>query len=71
MKELDVVMTGYLERYYRDASSAEQDQFRALLAMPDPELYDLLLGRSTATDLELDKFVRLLRDRSGTINKES
>ena len=46
MKELDVVMTGYLERYYRDASNQEQGQFRALLAMPDPELYDLLLGRS-------------------------
>jgi len=62
MKELDVVMNRYLEQHYSSASSAEQRQFKALLEMPDPDLYDLLLGRSTSTDAELARFVQLLRD---------
>jgi succinate dehydrogenase flavin-adding protein (antitoxin of CptAB toxin-antitoxin module) len=33
--------------------------------MPDPDLYDLLLGRSTPSDAELARFIQLLRDISG------
>ena len=65
MKELDVVMGRYLEQYYTSASSAEQAQFKALLEMPDPDLYDLLLGRSTPSDAELVRFIQLLRNMSG------
>ena len=65
MKELDVVMGRYLEQYYTSASSAEQAQFKALLEMPDPDLYDLLLGRSTPSDAQLAHFIQLLRDMSG------
>ncbi len=65
MKELDLVMGRYLEQYYTSASSAEQAQFKALLEMSDPDLYDLLLGRSTPSDVELARFIRLLRDMSG------
>ena len=65
MKELDVVMGRYLEQHYASASRAEQVRFKALLDMPDPELYDLLLGRSTTTDAELVRFIQLLRDMSG------
>ena len=65
MKELDVVMSGYLEHCYESASTLEQDNFKALLEMPDPELYDLLLGRSEAKDPELRHFVGLLRNMSG------
>ena len=65
MKELDVVMGRYLEQYYTSASSAEQAQFKALLEMPDPDLYDLLLGRSTPPDAELVRFIQLLRNMSG------
>ncbi len=67
MKELDIVMRGYLERYYMSATSEEQALFRALLDMPDPELYALLLGRSTIDNPELEHFVRYLRamSRSG------
>ena len=71
MKELDVVMSRYLEQYYTGASNLEREQFKALLDMPDPELYDLLLGRSTAPDAEMAQFVRLLRDMSGQIDKDS
>ena len=61
MKELDVVMSRYLEHYYPAASAEDQSRFRQLLEMADPELFDLLLGRSGANDPELDSFVRALR----------
>jgi antitoxin CptB len=65
MKELDVVMSRYLDQHYASASNADQEQFRALLDMPDPDLYDLLLGRSITPDAELARFIRLLRKLQG------
>jgi len=71
MKELDVVMSRYLEQHYASASSTEQDHFRALLEMPDPDLYDLLLGRSVTSDAELARFIQLLRNMSEQKHRES
>ena len=65
MKELDVVMSGYLERYYESASSDDQASFKVLLEMPDPDLYDLLRGRSEATDPKLQRLTEFLRRMSG------
>ena len=62
MKELDVVLTRYLEERYASASPAERSCFGRLLEMPDPELYALLLGRGAAADAELETFVQGLRD---------
>ena len=62
MKELDVVMSRYLEHHYESASMADQDKFKVLLDMPDPDLYDLLLGRSEAKDPELRQFIKRLRN---------
>lgn len=71
MKELDVVMSRYLEQHYATASGAEQGHFRALLEIPDPELYDLLLGRSETSDVELARFIELLRNMSKQKHRES
>ncbi len=65
MKELDVVLSWYLERYYESASSTDQAHFKLLLEMPDPDLYDLLLGRSEECDPELKRFITFLRNMSG------
>jgi antitoxin CptB len=64
MKELDVVMGGYLEQYYPTASSKDQALFRDLLELQDPELYGLLLGRSAIDNAELERFVEFLRGMS-------
>ena len=71
MKELDVVMSRYLEQCYASASSAEQERFEALLEMPDPDLYDLLLGRSETSDAELARFIQLPRNMSEQNHRES
>jgi antitoxin CptB len=44
MKELDVLLAGYLDRYFCSASSAEQDTFRRLLETPDPIIHAYCLG---------------------------
>jgi antitoxin CptB len=61
MKELDVVLTRYLDGRYADSSDAEQALFRQLLQMPDPDLYDLLLRRTRTDDAELARLLQVLR----------
>ena len=61
MKELDVVLNRYLDQGYLSATDAEQAQFRALLEMPDPDLYNLLLGRDATSDPECTRLLQELR----------
>lgn len=61
MKELDLVMTRYLDNHYETASLDEQALFKILLDMPDPDLYALLLGRSKAPTQKLDDFTQSMR----------
>ena len=68
MKELDVVMSTYLETYYVDASAEDQRGFKMLLEMQDPELYNLLLGREYAQDPALQTLIEFLRGMSGRKN---
>ena len=62
MKELDVVMTRYLESHYASASDAEKSGFKALLEMPDPDIYALLLGRVTSSNQAIDSLARSIRN---------
>ena len=61
MKELDVIMTRYLDTQYSQASEKEKENFEELLAMPDPDLYSLLLGRQPATASQIEKLAQTLR----------
>ena len=49
MKELDRLLSAYLERDFPSASAAEQSGFRELLELQDPVLYDYCLGRARPT----------------------
>ena len=61
MKELDVVLETYLERRYESAPGDEQQAFRDLLELPDPQLYGLLLGREEAAGEPARSLVETLR----------
>ena len=61
MKELDEVLVRYLDNIYESATTLEQNQFRELLQMPDPDLYNLLLGRDITDDPDLARFLQQLR----------
>ena len=60
MRELDVLLTGYLERAYPQASPAERHGFERLLEMPDPLIMAYLTGRETVTELALADVVARL-----------
>lgn len=61
MKELDVVMTGYLENHYLEAGEQDQQAFKALLEMHDPDLFALLVGRMTVPDEAINDLVDRLK----------
>lgn len=50
VKELDLVLTTYLEQYYETAEANEQAAFKALLKLEDPILFDMLVGNAQASD---------------------
>ena len=62
MKEHDLLLGGYLEKNYANAPEAEQNAFKAILEMPDPELNDLILGRFESDDAEIGKLILFLRN---------
>ena len=47
MRELDVLLTRYLEQHYESADSGEKAAFRQLLTLSDPELVGYLLQKQT------------------------
>jgi succinate dehydrogenase flavin-adding protein (antitoxin of CptAB toxin-antitoxin module) len=53
MKELDALLTAYLESRYDDAHDAEKEAFRALLELPDPDLVGYLLQRQEPESEEI------------------
>lgn len=61
MRELDVVLVNYLETTYPAADEEEQAAFRRCLELQDPEILDLLTGRSACTDPVLARVVEKIR----------
>ena len=61
MKELDLLLEGYLDNRYPGASAEEQGAFRALLDMQDPELFDYVIGRQQPATKEQRRVVHALR----------
>jgi antitoxin CptB len=61
MRELDVVLVRYLEHSYPDAGAARRLAFQQLLELPDPDLFDLLRGRTQASTPDMEAIVAELR----------
>ncbi|MEM9385817.1 MAG: succinate dehydrogenase assembly factor 2 [Pseudomonadota bacterium] len=61
MRELDVVLSRYLDRHYGEAPAPRQAAFEALLELSDPELFDLLRGQTEACDRDGEAIVAELR----------
>jgi antitoxin CptB len=61
MKELDVLLEGYLAARYAQASEAEQGAFQALLDLQDPVLFDYVIGRDRPTSEDERRVIDALR----------
>jgi antitoxin CptB len=57
MRELDVLLTRYVDDQYCDASESHRAAFRQLLDSQDPLIYDYFLGRREAPSLELASLI--------------
>ena len=58
VKELDVVLSRYLDNHYLNATAKHQQAFRELLQIEDPVLMSLVID-DTQTDNELHREVLL------------
>ena len=63
MRELDLLLTYYLDNNYPQASEEQKQAFRELLTLPDPDLIGYLLGGQTPPDAGLANVVSQIRDR--------
>ena len=61
MRELDVLLSGWLDRHYAAAGERDMAAFRALLTLPDPELAGYLLHGELPPDEETASVVRKIR----------
>jgi antitoxin CptB len=57
MRELDVLLTRYLDEEYRTAAAEQQEAFRRLLDMQDPLMHAFFLGRETPPDAVLASLI--------------
>jgi antitoxin CptB len=57
MRELDVLLTRYVEEEYRTAAPEQQRAFRRLLDIQDPVMHAYFLGREEPPDAELASLI--------------
>jgi antitoxin CptB len=58
MKELDVLLSRYVDEEFAQASGAQQEAFRALLDMPDPQIWAYCLGLEPPPTAVLGSLIR-------------
>lgn len=64
MRELDNLLTGYLEDRYDDADADEKEAFAALLQLPDPELVGYLLNRQQPASERIGHVIKHILGRN-------
>ncbi|MCK5903337.1 MAG: succinate dehydrogenase assembly factor 2 [Cocleimonas sp.] len=60
VKELDVLLSDYLEHHYPHSSESEQRAFQALLQYEDPILWCLLTGDTCCDDIKQQQLIKKL-----------
>ncbi len=61
MRELDVLLSSYLERDYPATGDSHKTAFRQLLELPDPELMSYLLSGENPAEPDLAYVVDRIR----------
>ncbi|MBT8145002.1 MAG: succinate dehydrogenase assembly factor 2 [Gammaproteobacteria bacterium] len=63
MRELDLLMDGWLTRSYGSASAEQRQAFGELLECPDPQLLMWLTGREIPADPVTAELIDAIRER--------
>ena len=61
MLELDLVLTAFLERHLEELDASRIETLKRLLELPDPELFDLVMGRVDPEGAQECELVALMR----------
>lgn len=61
MRELDAVLSSFLQSTGLELGEADLARFEAILELPDPELLAYLAGRSVPTDPDAARLIELIR----------
>jgi antitoxin CptB len=61
MRELDVLLNGFLEQCYARLDAGERESFARLLEYPDAVLLEWLMGRMVPADKEVARIVQDIR----------
>jgi len=61
MRELDELLTNYLQNSYGQAPTSEKDAFRQLLALPNSDLIDYLLENQEHDDSQIAGAIEKIR----------
>ena len=61
MRELDVLLTRWLDEFYAGAVEQDKAAFRELLTLPDPELLRYLVAGEPPEDPTIADIVRKIR----------
>jgi antitoxin CptB len=61
MRELDVLLKGFLEHRYEQLDAQERDSFARLLDYPDAVLLEWLMGRMVPSDKDVASIVQDIR----------
>jgi antitoxin CptB len=59
--ELDLILEKFNQRHLEDLDTEQVARFRELLAFPDNDLFDLIMGRSAVPDGRFEAILKLLR----------
>ena len=64
MRELDVVLSGWLAHEYEGAPAGQKTAFERLLSLSDPELASYLLAGSKPLDDDIAGIVNAIRNHA-------
>ena len=62
MRELDVLLLGYLELQFPSAASDERAAFRQLLELPDPDIFGYIVGRAVPPEPAMRNVIASILD---------
>jgi len=61
MLELDLVLTGFLDKHYPKLTESQIKVFKKLLDYPDTELWDMIIARTEPADNTMKTVLQLIR----------
>jgi len=64
VKELDLLLTGYLTEHWQLSGTAQKAAFERILELPDPLLAAYLLQREIQSDPDMEQVLAILRQQA-------